>query len=493
MAVKKTKSQKIQNWSTRDIVYNAVTYVANIILISILFVGLIFLNESTGHGGISAEEYFANVASFIHFFILLVLIVGLIAIYFFFEDRDFLRKAVNSEMIFLIIELSLIINHVSGNYISMYVRPLALATLLTLFLTDRRKAVFINMVYCILTFAFDSLGSSGHDFSIGEYPILIMGFASGLIAVFCMDKVFSRIKLLAMSAIISLPTLICIAMTVITDPKVDTLTALVSSACSGPFAVAAFMVLLPVFETIFTKISNFKLSELTEHKSKLIRKMLQQAPGTFNHSIVVSNIAEACATAIGEDALLARTCAYYHDIGKLRRPEFFKENQADGINPHDDLTPELSTNILKSHALDGYNLIVKNRLPKEIADVCLQHHGTMPIMFFYAKAKKFTDGEVDIAPFCYNGPKPQTKIAAIIMIADGCEAAVRTLKDRSRESVDELVRKIVNDRMKLGQFEECEITLKEINIIIHTVVNNLTGIYHNRIEYPKVVIDGTEV
>ena len=197
-------------------------------------------------------------------------------------------------------------------------------------------------------------------------------------------------------------------------------------------------------------------------------------------------------TAIGEDALLARTCAYYHDIGKLRRPEFFKENQADATNPHDELTPELSSNIVKSHTLDGYNLIIKNRLPKEIADICLEHHGTMPMLFFYAKAKKFTDGEVDINQYCYNGPKPQTKIAAIIMIADGCEAAVRTLQDRSREKVDELVRKIVADRMKLGQFDECEITLKEINIIIHTVVNNLTGIYHNRIEYPKVVIDGTE-
>ena len=252
------------------------------------------------------------------------------------------------------------------------------------------------------------------------------------------------------------------------------------------------MSLLPIMEALFTKISNFKLAELTEHKSKLIKKMLIKAPGTFNHSIVVSNLAEACALAIGEDALLARTCAYYHDIGKLRRPEFFKENQVDGVNPHDDLTPELSTNILKAHAHDGYNLAIKNRLPKEIASVCLEHHGTMPIMYFYAKAQKFTDGEVDIRQYCYNGPKPQSKIAAIIMIADGCEAAVRTLEERSRANVDKLVRKIVSDRMKLGQFDECEITLKEISIIMHTIVNNLTGIYHNRIEYPKVEIDGTE-
>ena len=221
--------------------------------------------------------------------------------------------------------------------------------------------------------------------------------------------------------------------------------------------------------------------------------MIAQAPGTFNHSIVVSNIAEACAVAIGEDGLLARTCAYYHDIGKLRRPEFFKENQADGFNPHDDLTPELSANIIKSHTQDGYDLIMKSRLPKEIADVCREHHGTLPILYFYGKAQKFTDGKVDLEQYSYAGPKPSTKIAAIIMIADGCEAAARSLQDRSRENVKNVVRKIVNERMQLGQFDDCEITLKEINIIIHTVVNHLTGVYHSRIEYPKVSLEGLDM
>ena len=142
--------------------------------------------------------------------------------------------------------------------------------------------------------------------------------------------------------------------------------------------------------------------------------------------------------------------------------------------------------------MDGYSLVLKNRLPKEIADVCLQHHGTLPILFFYDKAQKLTDGDVDINQYCYQGPKPQTKIAAIVMIADGCEAAARTIQDRSRENVKKVVRKLVDDRMKLGQFDECEITFKELNIIIHTVVNNLTGIYHNRIEYPTVDLTDVE-
>jgi putative nucleotidyltransferase with HDIG domain len=271
------------------------------------------------------------------------------------------------------------------------------------------------------------------------------------------------------------------------------LVSIICAVFSGPLAATIFTLLLPIFEAIFKKVSHFKYSELTDHKATLIKKLIKNAPGTFNHSIVVSNIAEACAAAIDEDSLLARTCAYYHDIGKLRRPEFFKENQTDGINPHDDLTPELSANIIKSHALDGSKLAEKHRLPKEIADICVQHHGTLPIIYFYDKAKKFTDGDVDIMQFCYPGPKPKSKIAAIIMIADGCEAAARALQDRSRENVTKVVRQIVNDRMALGQFEDCEITLKELNIIIHTVVNNLTGVYHSRVEYPKVNLDGIEL
>ena len=170
-----------------------------------------------------------------------------------------------------------------------------------------------------------------------------------------------------------------------------------------------------------------------------------------------------------------------------------RENQTDNVNPHDDLTPELSTNIIKAHASDGYNLIMKNRLPKVIADVCLEHHGTLPILYFYDKAKKFTDGEVDIDKFRYNGPKPSSKIAAIIMIADSCEAATRTLIDRSTENVKKVVRSIVSEKMQLGQFDDCEITIKELNIIMNIVINTFTGVYHSRIEYPKVSLEGIEL
>ena len=138
-----------------------------------------------------------------------------------------------------------------------------------------------------------------------------------------------------------------------------------------------FMAILPVFEALFKKITNYKLAELTDHSAPLIRRLIDEAPGTFNHSIVVSNLAEACAISINENPLLARCAAYYHDMGKLRQPEMFKENQQETKNVHDDLTPELSTNIIRAHTKDGYELLKKNRLPDEIANVCLQHHGTI--------------------------------------------------------------------------------------------------------------------
>ena len=486
MKKKKLTCEKILKWTVKDKVQNFVVYVANAIIIIGIFLLMVHVNAI--RGGSTFEAFFQNPNKIIETMVFVVLCIGITAVYIYFEDRNFMKDAKNSEMIFLVLEISLLVCYAFGKFVNIYLRPLPLCALTVMFLTGRKNAVFINAIFSIIMFLADNLMDNLSGATL--YSALLIGFSAGVVALYCMSKVYSRIRLIYLSAIISLPTLVCALLLLAEGGWDGYVTSLICAACSGPLTVAIFIVFLPIYESIFKKVSCFKLAELTDHKAKLIRRLINEAPGTFNHSIVVSNIAEACATAIDEDALLARTCAYYHDIGKLRRPEYFGENQSDGVNPHNDLTPELSTNIIKSHTQDGYNLVLKNRLPVEIADVCLQHHGTLPILYFYNKAKKFTDGEVDINQFCYGGPKPQTKIAAIIMIADGCEAAARTLKDRSRENVAEVVRKIVSDRMELGQFDECEITLKELDIIIHTVVNNLTGIYHSRVKYPKVSFEG---
>ncbi len=475
------KSEKILRWTPHDVVMNVLVYFFNFLILAGMF--FIFLHLK----GEGLVELIVNLRVSVHFASFLAAIIILLFIYFFFEDKNFLKNSANSEMIFFVLEVSLFICYAIGHYVNMFIRPFALPALLIMFLANRRSAVFVNIIFTIIVFLMDVF--SGQVWII-TYTSLFNCFASGLVATFCVNKDCSRIKLLSVSWVISLPAVLGVFLILLGAGFTGALHLLVLSACSGPFAVMDFIILLPILEFLFQRVSCFKLAELTDHKSKLIRRLIAEAPGTFNHSIVVSNIAEACATAIGEDALFARTCAYYHDIGKLRRPDFFSENIMDGNSPHDELMPELSANIIRSHVQDGYELVRKSGMSRSIANICLEHHGTMPILFFYGKAKKYTDGEVDIKDYCYHGPKPQSKIAAILMIADGCEAASRSLKNRSRENVTAIVRKIVNDRMELGQFDECEITIKELNIIIHTVVNNLTGIYHKRVEYPKISLNG---
>ena len=481
------KSLKLVPWTKGNIVSVVATYVVNIIVLALMFIAIVAINGARGKD--TVDVFFQNPAVFINFLLLLFLFVAIIVIFFFFEDRNFLRIAANSEMLFLILELSVIICFVFGQYINIYVRPLALSALLVLFLTNSRTAVFINFIFCMITFLFDSF--SGATLGFSDYSavfFMAMGLSSGTLATYFLKDVYSRIKLFSLSIILSFPILICVALPLVDFGSDSNLAvSLVSAGCSGPLSAVLFMVLLPFFEVLFKKASFFKYAELTDHKSKFIRKMIAQAPGTFNHAIVVSNIAEACATAIEEDALLARTCAYYHDIGKLKQPEFFTENQK-GYNPHNELTPELSADIIRSHTKDGYDLIRKYHLPQILADVARQHHGTMPIRYFYAKAMKYTEGELDIENFSYPGPKPQTKIAAIIMIADGCEAKVRTLPERSHEKVDAAVREIIEERMDLGQFDECDITMSDLDIIRKTITNSLAGVYHDRVEYPKLRI-----
>ncbi len=481
------ESEKIERWTKGNIAKNVFVYLANFIIVLGIYFFSAYMNMKNGGG--SFANFIKDYNHPLGFVVALFLLFAITFIYLFYEDRNFLRRAENSEMIFLIMEIALIICVIIGNYLDTYLRPLALVSVLLLFLINRRIAIFLSGIFNVIVLLIDVFSVSA--VSSAAYSSFITGFISSIIIAFVTFKVYSRFQLLVRSLSVSIPALIMALLSVVESGGANW-RQLIYALSSGVLAVSIFMLLLPIFEFVFKKISAFKLAELTDHKSKLIRRLITEAPGTFNHSIVVSNLAEACATAIDEDALLARTCAYYHDIGKLRRPEYFSENQSERTNPHDGLTPELSTNIIKAHALDGYHLALKYGLPQEIADVCLEHHGTLPIWFFYDKAKKFTDGEVNIKDYCYAGPKPHSKIAAIIMIADGCEAAARALKDRSREKVEEVVRNLVKQRIELGQFDECEITLKELNIIIHVIVNNLSGVYHERIEYPQLDLEKIE-
>ncbi|MBP5593422.1 MAG: HDIG domain-containing protein [Clostridia bacterium] len=258
---------------------------------------------------------------------------------------------------------------------------------------------------------------------------------------------------------------------------------------SWVFAIGAVMpilfslLILPFAEHIFNLVTDFRLIEYTDTNHPLIKKLIREAPGTYNHSLGVANFAQMCATAIGENPYMAMACAYFHDVGKLHQPSFFTENQSGGINPHDRLLPEVSADIIRNHTTDGYALCTEYGLPEEIKDVTIQHHGTLSIRYFLNKSRTLTDGEVNESDYQYHGVTPTTKIAAIIMICDSAEAAIRSMDNPDGFKVESLLKGIIKERIESDQFVNCPISMEDLNTIQQTIIEAYGGVFHKRIKY----------
>lgn len=244
---------------------------------------------------------------------------------------------------------------------------------------------------------------------------------------------------------------------------------------------------LPFFESTFDIVTNIKLLELSNPNHPVQKMLLLEAPGTYHHSILVANLAEVAAEQVGGNPVLARVCAYYHDIGKIKRPMFFKENQVGKDNPHDKINPNLSTLIITSHIKDGLEIAKEYKLPKVIRDAIEQHHGTSLVKYFYVTAKNNSDKPEEIKEddFKYPGPIPESKENAILMLADGVEAAVRSISEPTKGKIEEMVNNIIKARLNEGQLDNCNLTLKDLNKIRSAFLKALSGIYHHRIEYPS--------
>lgn len=243
---------------------------------------------------------------------------------------------------------------------------------------------------------------------------------------------------------------------------------------------------LPYLEHAFNITTPIKLLDLAKPNHPLLQRLLLDAPGTYHHSIMVGNLAETAAEAVGADLVLVRVGAYYHDIGKIKRPYFFVENQVDGENPHDKIAPSLSTLIVTSHIKDGADLCRDYKLPQIIVDIVEQHHGTTLVSYFYKRATENEHGDCIIeADFRYEGPRPQSKEAALVMLADASEAAVRSLGKPNINRIEGTVRKIIRERLHDGQLDECNLTLKDLNTIGDVFIRVLSSMFHTRIEYPE--------
>lgn len=256
------------------------------------------------------------------------------------------------------------------------------------------------------------------------------------------------------------------------------------AALSGIMVSATVSLILPVIEYIFGITTDISLVELLDLDQPLMRNLMITAPGTYHHSVIVGNLAEAGAEVVGANPLLARVTAYYHDIGKMKMPEYFVENQTTTASKHEKLTPHMSSMILISHVKEGVELAKQYKLPRLITDIIQQHHGTSLITYFYQKAIE-QSADISQEKYRYPGPKPQTRVAAIVMMADAVEAASRALTDPTPARISALVDRIINNIFLDGQIDECELTLKDISEIKKRFTYILTSIFHRRIEYPE--------
>lgn len=364
-----------------------------------------------------------------------------------------------------------------------FVYPTAMATMLVRILASEKAASIVT----VLTAA-----SAGIIFHEGYAAVLQMDAAlyilfGGFAALIFMRSFEKRSDILHAVWIVTLVNVVFIAFYLLMSQSgfgfKEISFYLAAAVISGLLSGALTMGLLPYFESAFGLLSTMRLIELSNPNHPLFKKILTETPGTYHHSIMVANLAEAACEAIGADGLLARVGCYYHDVGKTRRPLFFIENQM-GTNPHDSLPAESSAEIIIAHTTDGAELLRKHKMPQEIIDICLQHHGTSLLKYFLFKAKE-EGKQLDEVVFRYPGPKPQTKEAAIISVADSVEAAVRSMKEPNAEKIQKLVQSIIQDRVQDDQFDECDISLKELKTIEDVLCETLNGTFHSRIEYPK--------
>lgn len=373
-----------------------------------------------------------------------------------------------------------------------YVLPTAAAGILLAILLDTGVATMLMVVLALIAGAVN-------DNSLELTAYVLLGGLAGIIAIRRGDRLQVFVQAGLSVAVVNVLVVSTWALLGLHDARglLELIGAsLVSAAGSAVAAVGSFAVL----GNLFGILTVFQLLELANPSQPLLRRLLVETPGTYHHSLMVGNLAERAAEAIGADPLLTRVAAYYHDIGKLANPLAFIENQAGGENVHDQLDPEVSAQVLKQHVADGIDIAYKSRLPKSIIAFIPQHHGTAIMSYFHARARGLAaepfggpqtpDGAraaaaVDERRFRHAGPKPQSREAALIMLADGVEASVRSLASRDETAIRAMVDRIIDERLDDGQFEESDLTLRDIEKIKDAFVGQLLGMYHQRIAYPQ--------
>jgi putative nucleotidyltransferase with HDIG domain len=315
-------------------------------------------------------------------------------------------------------------------------------------------------------------------------------FVGSLVGVFSLSGRVGRTAFFRAGSVLGLANAYTLLAFALLEGDATTLVAdMVGGLVNGVVVAVLATGLLPLLEHSFGRTTDFTLLELSNLNEPMLRHLLLTAPGTYHHSVMVGTLAESAAEAIGANALLCRVGAYYHDIGKTRHPAYFIENHADALSRHEKLAPSLSRTIVMSHVKEGIEMARDYGLPEVLVDLIPQHHGTRLVHYFYQRAKETADPDLQAVQeeaYRYPGPKPQTREAAILMLADAVEAAARTLTDPAPARIQGAVQKLINGIFVDGQLDECDLTLRDLHIIANSFVRILTGIFHHRVDYPGI-------
>lgn len=423
------------------------------------------------------------------------MLLATLALYCYFADRKTMEQTRSTVAMFATMLFSYVAICCANFWetFGLYIVPFSLCSLVLSLIVSGKCGFFANFVVVMMYFLQCINWQAGATVATESYFYLLFGGVVEMVfASFVLGKDYRRLRYVTVGILLGVVAACCCAISYIMFEDSWDLTDFgIKVACSfasGIIGVMLMFVIVPITEKVFKTTSAFRFSEIASSDNELMRKLFEKAPGTYNHSLSVAIYVEACAMAIGQSVVMARAAAYYHDIGKIRNPAYFSENQLGGVNPHDAMTPEASVNMIKLHTVNGLAIAKEYDLPKEVQAAIMEHHGTMPLKYFYLKAKKYTDGELPYDGYCYDGPKPTNKISAILMVCDSCEAALRSSGDKSK--AEEIVDGIVDERIAFEQFSNCDITMKELDIIKSTIITTYSGIRHERVKYPEVKLEG---
>lgn len=369
-----------------------------------------------------------------------------------------------------------------------YLAPVTLAPLFLTILLGTGPGVFMALVVSFFAGVIHG----------GRFDVMVMSFLASLVAIYGCQTIRLRSHVVRASALAGGAVAVVALLLGLADRVPMEVVALQMLTGFATGTLSGFLVIgmLPVFESLFRRTTDITLLELTDYNHPLLRRLQMEAPGTYHHSLVVANLAENAAAAIGANGLLARVCALFHDIGKVVKPEYFTENQRGAQNPHDQRNPSMSALIIKSHVKEGVALALERRLPRPVIDTIRQHHGTTLMQFFFTRAKERLKGakgalaafpaeQVPEGVYRYDGPKPQFKESAILHLADSVEACSRSLRKVTAQSVTEMVEEITEARIADGQLDECPLTLEELSKIKGSFTFTLLNMLHSRVSYPS--------